>query len=100
MLIEVMILSKFTDAAKWLNEQHKNRSNFENFARMLADEGRWKGRQIIQSATLKEMYTNQLGSTKNSSRGFQLGRNRRNPFLGPPGIEHGDPVYDSNQSLW
>ena len=31
MLIEVMILSKFTDAAKWLNEQHKNRSNFENF---------------------------------------------------------------------
>jgi CubicO group peptidase (beta-lactamase class C family) len=40
---------------------------------MLADEGRWKGRQIIQSATLKEMYTNQLGSTKNSSRGFQFG---------------------------
>ena len=47
--------------------------DYLNFARMLADEGRWKGRQIIQSATLKEMYTNQLGSTKNSSRGFQFG---------------------------
>ena len=29
--MKVIIMSKFIDAAKWLDKQHRSRSNFENF---------------------------------------------------------------------
>ena len=47
--------------------------DYMQFCRMLLNKGTLQGKQILKPDTLEQMWTNQLGDLKKSSRGFQFG---------------------------
>ncbi len=47
--------------------------DYMQFCRMLLNKGTLEGKQILKAETLEQMWTNQLGDLKRSSRGFQFG---------------------------